>query len=420
MRLVLFGVVSIALAVPGIGVRAAAPATALTPGESMFREGSLERETATCGNLRCAIYQLKVAPGGARLRVAVDNPGTSGSFDVRLRDPSGALLGTADSETFASNPDPGIWTVEVIPSEESSDSFRVRAKLEDGSITDRVGELLLPNLRAEPGYDFGFSFVEPNCAAFGRPCDVAPVPAPPFCAPDETAEERAVRCLRFSFGYQNAGDGPMDLRFGAMDPVTRTAPIGQRIVRADRTPDMYSDNKFVERPAGSATYHEIHGHFHYNNIFGATMFKVLDERRGLVEPVGPVAKRGACAHDIVFVDFDRFFQDPQHLADSGSDCNFAFTDPTSPAIRIGLSAGWADIYPSALSDNYVDFGINDDGLYLVRVEADVDRTIDETNEKDNHAYSLIRITGFEVELLERGRGRDPWDPRKVVLNGLGD
>ena len=96
-----------------------------------------------------------------------------------------------------------------------------------------------------------------------------------------------------------------------------------------------------------------------------------------------------------------------------------FTDPNEPA-RIGLSTGWADIYTAELSDNYVDFGINLDGYYLLRFFADLDGTIEETNESDNVAYSYIRVSGLDVELLERGRGRDPWDPNKVVLQGLGD
>ena len=98
---------------------------------------------------------------------------------------------------------------------------------------------------------------------------------------------------------------------------------------------------------------------------------------------------------------------------------FGFTDPTSTNMRIGLSRGWADIYTAELSDNYVSFGAGD-GLYLVRVWADPDDHIVETNERDNVAYSLIRVEGDAVELLERARGTSPWDPDRVVLRGLGD
>ena len=354
------------------------------------------------------------------MRAAVDHAGTTDSFSIALRDPQGRTAATGDDEAFVAEPAPGPWQVVVVRDNEGAESFRVRAKLEGAPRSPRDRVPLLPNLRAEPAYDFTFSYVQAACALASNCSEIAPAPVPPFCAPDETAEDRAVRCLRFSFGYQNAGRGPMDLRFGELDPVTRSVDVRQRVYFADGTPERYTDNDYVQYDAATATYHEVHGHFHYDNVFGAQLLKVVDEERGVTEPVAEVAKRGACAHDIAFVDFDRFFQDPQGLADSGTDCNFTFTDPTSPGVRIGLSAGWGDIYPAGLSDNYVDFGLNADGLYVVQVKADVDDTIWESNETDNFGYSLISVSGLSVELLERGRGKSPWDPRKVVVRGLGD
>ena len=379
----------------------------LRPGQSRFWSGSSESSTE---------YWLPVASGGYRLRVAVDDATTANPFDVRVIAPDGTLAASADHEAFVNGPEAGIWEIRVVGPADAG-AFRVRAKLERRPRI-KPGVPMLPNLRAEPGYDFTFSYPEAACAWLGLGCIGASVP--PSCAADETAEDQAVRCLRFSFGYQNAGDGAMDLRFGDFDPVTRSVPVRQRVYLTDETPLDYSDNEFVDRDSGTATYHEIHGHFHYDNVFGAQLLRVVDEETGELEPVAEVAKRGACAHDIAFVGFDRFFQEPQHLADSGTDCNFTFTNPTSPAIRIGLSAGWGDIYTAGLSDNYVDFGLNPDGLYVVQVEADVDGTIDETNERDNFGYSLIEVSGLDVELIERGRGKSPWDPDKVVVEGLGD
>ena len=398
----------------GVVAAAGASPRAIGVGESAFWEGSAVADVTS--------YDVVVDDGGHRLRVAVDSPGTTDAFSVRLRSPDGSNVPALGSglEAFAMDPDAGVWEVSVVRQEPEAGPFRVRAKLEAAPRVPRKPVQLRPNLRAEPAYDFTFSYVHATCDFVGGCSGLVPVPVPPMCAADETAEDAAVRCLRFSFGYQNAGRGPLDLRFGSFDPVTRSVPVRQRIFLSDRTPLDYSDNEFVEREAASATYHEIHGHFHYDNVFGAQLYKVVDEETGSMEPVAEVAKRGACAHDIAFVDFDRFFQDPQHTADSGTDCNFAFTNPTAPAIRIGLSAGWGDIYTAGLSDNYVDFGLNADGLYVVQVEADVDHTIDETDEADNFGYSLIRVSALDVELLERGRGESPWDPAKVVVRGLGE
>lgn len=407
-------VASVALAVfacAGLVAGASAGPRSLGVGDAIFWAGTATVDVTT--------YEVEVGRGGHRLRVAVDHPGTTDAFHVQLRDPDGRAVASG-LEAFATDPAPGVWEIDVVRDDASAGSFRLRAKLERAPRPPRRPVRLLPNLRAEPGYDFTFSYAEAACDLVSSCADAAPAPVPPFCAPDETAEDQAVRCLRFSFGYQNAGRGPLDLRFGTFDPVTRSVPVRQRILLSDRTPLTYDDNDFVERDAASATYHEVHGHFHYDAVFGAHLYRVTDEESGEMEPVAEVAKRGACAHDIAFVDFGRFFQDPQHAADSGTDCNFTFTDPTKPAIRIGLSAGWGDIYTAGLSDNYVDFGINTDGLYVLQVEADVDGTIAETREDDNFGYSLIRVSGLSVELLERGRGRSPWDPAKVVVEGLGE
>lgn len=409
----LLSILVVTLAVAGLARGVDAAPRTLSVGEAAFWEGTAVGDVTT--------YELRLEGGGYRLRVAIDHPGTTNAFSLRLRDPDGRNVPVPGSgiEGFAMDPAPGVWTVEVVRRDSEAGPFRVRAKLEREPRPPRRPYRLLPNLRAEPAYDFTFSYPEAACALVSD-CSAMPAPLPPFCAPDETAEDQAVRCLRFSFGYQNAGPGPMDLRFGEFDPVTRRVDVRQRILLADRTPLSYTDNDFVERDAASATYHEVHGHFHYDNVFGAQLYRVVDEETGEMEPVAEVAKRGACAHDIAFVDFDHFFQDLQHVADSGTDCNFTFTNPTSPAIRIGLSAGWGDIYTAGLSDNYVDFGLNGDGLYVLQVQADVGNTIDESDEKDNFGYSLIRVGTTSVELLERGRGKSPWDPGKVVVRGLGD
>jgi hypothetical protein len=39
----------------------------------------------------------------------------------------------------------------------------------------------------------------------------------------------------------------------------------------------------------------------------------------------------------------------------------------------------------------------------------------ESNERDNTGYTYLEVTGGEVELLEAGRGKDPWDPCKIEV-----
>jgi hypothetical protein len=39
----------------------------------------------------------------------------------------------------------------------------------------------------------------------------------------------------------------------------------------------------------------------------------------------------------------------------------------------------------------------------------------ESNEQDNVGYTYFKVTGSEIELLEAGRGQDPWDPCKIEM-----
>ncbi|HEY7876226.1 MAG TPA: hypothetical protein VIG64_14015, partial [Actinomycetota bacterium] len=89
--------------------------------------------------------------------------------------------------------------------------------------------------------------------------------------------------------------------------------------------------------------------------------------------------------------------------------------PTLTLRGFGLRPGWADIYEWDRPGNYIDFGVNGDGYYVVRMWADPVDGILETNDRDNVGYTFMKVEGTTVELIEAGRGRDPWDPCKIVV-----
>lgn len=35
---------------------------------------------------------------------------------------------------------------------------------------------------------------------------------------------------------------------------------------------------------------------------------------------------------------------------------------------------------------------------------------------DHHAYTYLRVSGDDIEVLERGGGHSPWDPRRVIVD----
>ena len=86
---------------------------------------------------------------------------------------------------------------------------------------------------------------------------------------------------------------------------------------------------------------------------------------------------------------------------------------------LGLTVGWGDVYRWQRPGQYVEFGKNPDGLYVVRTTVDKGNDVIEVDEADNSSYALIRVVGERVELLERGQGNSPYDPRRKVFEGPG-
>jgi hypothetical protein len=86
---------------------------------------------------------------------------------------------------------------------------------------------------------------------------------------------------------------------------------------------------------------------------------------------------------------------------------------------LGLSVGWGDIYRWQRPGQYVNFGINGDGYYVVRVTVDIASHVLESNHANNASYALIHVVGDSVAIVERGFGSDPWDPAKAPIPSIG-
>lgn len=145
----------------------------------------------------------------------------------------------------------------------------------------------------------------------------------------------------------------------------------------------------------------------------------------LLVPRGTGKKVGFCpADERLAGPFTSFFQDPtgkwnRNRTDedfAAGDPNLIFDypfggsclSPTRPTM--GLTPGWGDLYEWVRPEQFVEFGGLGNGEYVVRVTADRDNGILESDESDNVSYAHIRVAGDSVTILERGHGSDPWDP----------
>ena len=353
-----------------------------------------------CEQGQCWSYSLRLEEAGYRLRVGIDVPMRDDEFHYEVLDPSGRRLASDfngnqyNTEAFVAQPKAGIWTINVSTSDATDSAFRMRAKLEAKPRKETSLRLTPPNLRVIPPFEFGF--VAPANPLNGSwppddlnpPLQVGPL-APVSCAADEMAEDGAVRCLRFSAGPTNAGEGPFHLLLGG------DGKVEQRVYRAD--------GSYFDRPAGEHEFHKTHAHNHYKDVLTYRLFKVSDRKRGGLEEVGRGVKSGFCPADQAFAEWRSFAQAA------------AYSTPGDCSSTMGLSTGWGDVYRWQRPGQYVEFGDNSDGLYVVRATADIKGNVLESDESDNSGYALIRITGSEVEILERGRGLHPWDRSKTVL-----
>ncbi|HEX2029828.1 MAG TPA: hypothetical protein VHL78_00295 [Actinomycetota bacterium] len=448
------GTLFLALALAVVGLAPAAVASkpsrpiTLGVGDERFWDGQgVDRaqvpDPALCGTAGpCWEYPIRVNKGGSRLRVALSAvfrdvqdvrpwadffTASENVYDVQILDPAGTQVarGSTNSvggvtitaysvEVVVERPPKGVYLVRVIPVSVSDMAFRMRAKLEGPSETSDPNALLSPNLRIIPPFEVGFST---PTATYG-PGATAPNPRA-SCMAEEIEEAIGARasypppemCLRYSMGFENVGEGPFGVEVHwtpcPLAPEDLTACLAhQRRFRSDGT--------FVEEEPGSAgvaRFHATHGHWHYQNTWEFQLLAVEDGwSPGDPEPLlldkGPGRKFGVMPGNELMADWRSFSQ-------ADRDAQVAAT--------IGLQAGWGDVYEWNRSGNYADFpqtsaGEPRAGFYVLRGVTDPQGLIIESNEGDNVGYALIHVgPAGRVELVERGRGTDPWDPHKVVV-----
>ena len=362
------------------------------------------------------VYSLKVLGDADLLRVGIDAPSRTNWYRIEVYRPTGSLALRFhkrygfSAEGIVKRPQPGEWKL-VVSSRHVTDSvFRMRAALQDSPRT-LSPRSLLPDLRAIPPFDF--TFTAPQDGA-GSDYDNDPDPdlaTPMSCARDEITDDHVVRCLRFSAGIEDAGAGPLDLRFDPSDDDMRMFQLIHD-----------TDGSVRKRRAGRFEWHDSHKHFHYRNVWTLKLLEVTDRSKGAMSSASTGRKSGFCPADQRIADWHRFDQAPAYSYSGNCGVTYAETGtgdfepvPKKHHGTMAFSPGWGDVYGWYRPGNYLDFGLNVDGLYVVRVKVDQEGHVQEEREGNNTSYALIRSSGNEISVLERGRGTDPWDPNKVVV-----
>jgi hypothetical protein len=192
------------------------------------------------------------------------------------------------------------------------------------------------------------------------------------------------RLLRFTTLISNQGVGPLELR-GSRDckslAACPTMTVRQRIRRSDGTWRSIRTEARMQYEVGD-------GHRHWHAV-GLERYRLWP--LGVADPTPlRTGKYGFC-----FFDTMRWLSSaPTRPAYALSGCG----TPSSLTTKVGLSAGWADIYPWNFSGQYIDVTGVPKGEYLLCVTADPKKQFLQSDTTNDEAWVRLRIAGGKLTI----------------------
>ena len=372
----------------------------------------------------------KGAPGG--LMVAIEWPVVDWSYDLDLHlYRAGEPAPVASSTTVVSryealwlrNPQPGLYLAVVsakqlvaqpiVPKVLTPIHYDGSARIERGLTVERYEsnldqefirrfvafdkqrpdvDALLPDLVPTKPSDF---HVESSFGAHYYFYGDRGVRHQPSCYPQETlgltADEPQpavgpLRCLRWSQGEHNLGDGPFELHNYPDDGPA----MWQRVYSAD--------GGATQRQVGETVFSSAHGHMHYLG-FNVVSLHQIAPGGGLGPLVVKAPDKGMCFADVEVASLQSDRNSPLSYGVPGT-CDAAThrdtLDPTYPGhpfFAMGISVGAADIYPWYIADQYIDVTSVRDGRYLLRVEVDANHKLVEKSRDNNVTVACVDLQG---------------------------
>jgi Lysyl oxidase len=222
----------------------------------------------------------------------------------------------------------------------------------------------------------------------------------PSCYPQETTglnqetptptADGPTRCLRWDQGEYNYGEGPLELHnYSNKGDGTN---LYQRVYS--------TDGAITQKLAGAVKFSSTHGHFHAQGFQDVGLYaRKPNGKRGKLIARPP--NKGICMVDIENGNFGRTDRPTSPLQmDLPGTCDASIhqdpNDPTyrdEPFLQMGITPGFADVYPWFVADQYIDVSKLPDGKYVLRATVNRGRKIRESNYRNNSAQSCVEIRG---------------------------
>lgn len=205
------------------------------------------------------------------------------------------------------------------------------------------------------------------------------------CFLDERVRHGARRCLRFDAIAANSGAGPFEVSYEP-DVSTTLAAAYQRVFRSDGT--------YRDRFATRSEFHPTHAHFHIADFYTARLWKAdRHGRRVGPRPVAQGAKSGFCPEDTAHIERSNSARHYECFGESER-------EEVYPRQVVGISAGWMDVYPYALPDQFVEITGVPDGFYVLELELDPNNVFMESDESNNAVCAALHLVGEQAYRVE--------------------
>ena len=224
----------------------------------------------------------------------------------------------------------------------------------------------------------------PTEISHARPADLPHLPdirtLPPHDLRLDDGDMRSSRELRLTNTVWNAGDGPLELR--AENTGTTTVAY-QRVYThgASGTPRLA-----YERDVGTFEFHPLHDHWHFQGFARYHLHAVSAD--------GGVGRRLRESDKISFCMIPTSLIE-KRIEHYGWGGNYRCGENAMQ----GLPVGWGDDYVWSLPGQSIDVTGLPAGHYWLVSTADVEQRLEETDESNNAAQVLIRLTKQGVKAI---------------------
>ena len=327
-----------------------------------------------------------VDPFLVSIRTAKPGFDADDGFNLYVYDPAGKQVGSAagvgsNGQAVAVTPDGnGVYTlvVTITYAYDNPVGYDGEARLMTGTSWSSPSPCgappcdLLPTLQSLPPSDFHVSGLPPAPSTpLGFPLPVQS-PTPNSCYTEETVNDGATRCLRFTSDVRDTGYGPLQLQWDYVATGPGGAPqVGfapgqceaQQVV-------LRTDGSSTTRDAGPCEFHPQHGHFHYDDLVSFTLHAVNpDGSTGAVVAKG--LKESFCLADDDYFGFATPGPNGANTFSGQPGCSAPsqITPPGGAGAGawglMGISPGWGDVYTWDTPDQFVDISNVPNGTYDV-------------------------------------------------------